>query len=81
MGQPIIIALIELYSTTIVSNSDHLLTRKIVLLYNNKLVISLLNYENMTLEQKETIHLEGIICIDFICIDNYLYDAYKTKNF
>lgn len=62
--------------SVVTSNDEQILTGKVCLLHDNKLVISLLNYENITLEKKQTIQLNDIIGIDLVNVENYLYDTY-----
>lgn len=58
---------------------DKLLVGKIVLLHTDKLVLSLVNYENMKLKKKQTIHLDDVICIDLFSIENHLYDTFHSQ--
>lgn len=60
----------------VTSDSEEILTGRIILLDINKLVISLLNYETIELDSKETVSLNNIICIDIINTENFLYDKF-----
>jgi hypothetical protein len=65
----------------ITSLDESILTGKIVLLDINRLVLSLLDYENIEIDKKQSVSLETIICIDLVSIENYLYDKYlEMKN-
>lgn len=60
----------------ITSIDESILTGKIVLLDINRLVLSLLDYENIEIDHKQSVRLETILCIDVVSVENYLYDKY-----
>ncbi len=62
--------------SVITSKEDSILTGRILLLGFNNIVLSLLDYENMKLNEKESIMFEEIICIDLVNAENFLYDRY-----
>lgn len=65
----------------ITSIDESILTGKIVLLDRNRLVLSLLEYENIEIDHKQSVSLETILCIDVVSVENYLYDKYlEMKN-
>ncbi|MFP8917900.1 hypothetical protein ACLI5Y_13925 [Enterococcus innesii] len=65
----------------ITSIDESILTGKIVLLDRNRLVLSLLDYENIEIDRKQSVSLETILCIDVVSVENYLYDKYlEMKN-
>lgn len=65
----------------ITSIDESILTGKIVLLDRNRWVLSLLDYENIEIDHKQSVSLETILCIDVVSVENYLYDKYlEMKN-
>lgn len=60
----------------VTSKDESVLTGKIALLDTNQLVLTLLNYESMKMENKKSVSLDSVICIDVVSVENFLYDKY-----
>lgn len=66
--------------SVISSIDDEVLTGKINLLDSKKIVLSTIDYENITMSNKKSINLNDLVCIDIASVENFLLDKYLETN-